>query len=113
MLKQKVDNPRYPHLVVITRVDFEDEFSDETLERTLYDGMGRGFTDTTTTGGTEVDVNKRKASIPVRFDKWTEPILDGDKIRVVKTDGVVENGRVRDFEPDNDRTIIYWEVVRV
>lgn len=114
MLKSKVDNPRYPHHVVITRVEISDDpFSEEQTERVLYDGIGRSYTDTTTTGSVKVDYNKRKSSIPMRFDKWEEPVLDGDTIKTIKNGKLVEEGRVRDFEPDNDRTVIYWDLVRV
>ena len=114
MLKQKVDNPRYPQIVTITRVECSDNpFDGASTERVLYSGVGRSFTDTTTTGGSQVDVNKRKSSIPVRFDKWEEPILDGDTIKTTKDGRLLEIGRVRDFEPDNNRTLIYWDLVRV
>mgnify|MGYP001018113077 FL=1 len=62
----------------------------------------------------KVDINKRKASIPVRYDEWEadrQP-LDGDTIQVT-VGANSEIGRVRDSEPDNDRTIVYWELVRV
>ena len=114
MIAECVNNPRYPHRVIITRVELSDDpFAEETSERVLYDGVGRSFTDTTTTGGKGVDSNKRKASIPVRYDGWDEPVLDGDTIKTIKNDKLVEIGRVRDFEPDNNRTLIYWELVRV
>lgn len=111
MLEVKPNNPRYPHQVTITRSEAASPF-DEVTSRVLYQGCGRAYTDTTTTGDNNVDLNRRKCSIPMCFDKWTEPVLDGDIITVVK--GVLtETGRVRDFEPDNDRTVIYWELVRV
>lgn len=114
MLKRKVDNPRFPHTVIITRVENpSNPFDDNAVERELYNGKGRSYTDTTTTGTAYVDLNKRKSSIPVRFDEWKEPILDGDTIKTVKNGALVEVGRVRDFEPDNNRTVIYWDLVRV
>ena len=81
---------------------------------TLYKGKGRSFTDTTTNGMGNVDINKRKASIPVRYDKWeaSRQPLDGDTIYATVGNNT-EEGRVRDSEPDNDRTIVYWELVRV
>ena len=111
MLEVKPNNPRYPHGVRIVRVEASSPF-DETSERVLYCGCGRAYTDTTTTGDNNVDMNRRKCSIPVRFDLWDEPVLDGDTITVIKGT-LTEVGRVRDFEPDNDRTVIYWELVRV
>lgn len=135
MRKSAVDNPRYPHEVKVIRKYKASEDNNpmrraetETADLIIYKGDGRGFTDTTTTGDSEVDSNKRKASIPVRFDKWTddtatgrkesvpdgEPCypLDGDTIEIVKGTVITETGEVKDFEPDNDRTLIYWELTR-
>lgn len=98
--------------------DIRYEFPDESEEIThdvvvvLYEGAGRVFTDTTTTGSTKMDYNRRKCSIPVRFDEWTHEILDGDRI-AVKVGDVIYDGEVKDAEPDNDRTLIYWERPRV
>ena len=39
----------------------------EDKETILYYGEGRSYTDTTTEGDKNVDQNKRKASIPVRY----------------------------------------------
>lgn len=116
MLKETIDNPRWPHIIKVERKTYSDDpFEDGEETEVLYEGEGRSYTDTTTTGGgTEeerVDVNKRKASIPVRFDKWAKPILAGDTITATMGD-VVEQGMVRDFEPDNNRSVVYWEVVR-
>lgn len=127
MLKKKIDNPRYPHCIRILRSRPETESNNplarqlsEDVEYVIYDGRGRSFTDTTTDGDNQVDRNKRKASIPMRFDRWGPlgegcgDILypkDGDTI-IVKMGNVFEYGRVKDFEPDNDRSIIYWEYVR-
>ena len=113
-LRKKIDNPRYPHFVTITRLVVNDNpFSDEEEEEViLYDGIGRVYTDTTTTGSTKMDYNRRKCSIPVRFDKWKEEILDGDKI-LVNVGKISYSGVINDCEPDNDRTVIYWERLRV
>ena len=137
MRKEVISNPRYPHTIKIVRIleevvpvenasEIEDEdpfASNETSnpqtktereEVILYEGCGRSFTDTTTNGMGKVDINKRKASIPVRYDKWeaSRQPLDGDTIHVIICFNT-EDGRVRDSEPDNDRTIVYWELVRV
>lgn len=141
MKKEVIVNDRYPHHVKITRrkeaVESDDPFEratggEETI--IIYEGKGRSYTDTTTNGTGSVDVNKRKASIPVRFDEWdglvvsqqqTEqegseeesesetPLwpMDGDIIEVTKGN-VTEAGKVRDFEPDNNRSVIYWELTR-
>lgn len=137
MRKEVISNPRYPHAIKIVRIlekvvpvenasEIEDEdpfatnsSSDpqtktEKEKITLYKGKGRSFTDTTTNGMGNVDINKRKASIPVRYDKWeaSRQPLDGDTIYATVGNNT-EEGRVRDSEPDNDRTIVYWELVRV
>ena len=78
----------------------------------LYDGPCRAFTDTTTTGSSLMDSNKRKCSLPVPFGMWAMEILDGDSIDV-KVGDIEYKGVVKDFEPDNDRTLIYWERPRV
>lgn len=137
MRKEFISNPRYPHTIKIVRilekvvpventseVEDEDPFASndnsdpqtktEREEIILYEGCGRTFTDTTTNGMGKVDINKRKASIPVRYDKWeaSRQPLDGDTIYATIGNNT-EEGRVRDSEPDNDRTIVYWELVRV
>lgn len=86
----------------------------EEYEDVLYEGKGRSYTDTTTYGDGTVDRNKRKASIPVRYDKWgagRKP-LDGDTIYATAGNNT-EIGMVRDCEPDNDRSVVYWDFVRV
>lgn len=112
MLRTKPNNPRYPHTVRIVRKEYTDNpFDGEVVERVLYEGVARCYTDTTTVGGNEVAENRRKISIPVRFDEWEEPILAGDK--VFTTVGEIhEEWNVSDFEPDNDRTVVYCEMVR-
>lgn len=121
MRKVEVKNPRYPHTIKIIRVAVAGDPEDPLYEgpgdggdEVLYEGRGRSFTDTTTNGTQEVDLNKRKASIPVRYDEWPEGgiPLDGDTIYATVGHNT-EEGRVRDCEPDNDRTIVYWEFVRV
>lgn len=135
MLKEEIINPRYPHEILIYRVwkkntdnasavDDDDPFaestpsgngSDSIEERTvLYQGKGRSYTDTTTNGDGKVESNKRKASIPVRFDEWGKDSwpLDGDTIEVTMGN-VKERGTVKDFEPDNNRSVVYWELLRV
>lgn len=116
MLKEKIDNPRWPHYICIDRTDTGDNpFSEEVSTSNIYDGVGRSYTDTTTTGGgteeSRVDVNKRKASIPVRFDGWEIPVEVGDTITVTMGN-MTESGMIKDVEPDNNRTVIYWELTR-
>lgn len=137
MRKEVISNPRYPHTIKIVRIQGrivpventseigdEDPFASndtsspqtktERKEVILYEGCGRSFTDTTTNGMGNVDINKRKASIPVRYDKWEadKQPLDGDIIYATVGNNT-EKGRVRDSEPDNERSIVYWELVRV
>lgn len=134
MLEEEIFNPRYPHTIRIVRkntslsginADPDDPLAepvkksacgcdDMQEEEVLYEGIGRSFTDTTTNGNVEVDTNKRKASIPVRYDEWGvgEKPLDGDTIYATVGNNT-EIGRVRDCEPDNNRTLVYWDFVRV
>lgn len=128
MLEEEIINPRYPHTIKIVRIttniksvdaDDDDPLAEESTEEvqaeeTLYEGVGRSYTDTTTNGNVEVDTNKRKASIPVRYDKWEKGKLplDGDTIYATVGNNT-EIGRVRDCEPDNNRTVVYWDFVRV
>jgi hypothetical protein len=117
MLKNEIDNPRYPHRIrIIRKVIGEWLSGNEEQEIVIYDGEGRSYTETTTTGDRKVDTNKRKASIPVRFDEW--PAADengnpripmsGDILYATKG-SITEEWEVKDFEPDNNRTVVYGE----
>lgn len=123
MIVDEIINERYPHGILIRRVvpgrvDAENPFSDsaslDDVEAVVYDGEGRSFTDTTTEGNNYIDENKRKASIPVRYDEWDAGIkpTDGDLIRVTIGNNV-EDGVVYDCESDNNRTLVYWKLRRV
>ena len=125
MEKENIRNPRYPHLIKIVRkvvgkADPDDPFADndapvgEDKEIILYNDEGRSYTDTTTVGDKYVDQNKRKASIPVRYDEWgaVRCPLDGDTIYATIGNNT-EVGIVKDCEPDNNRTVVYWEYIRV
>lgn len=125
MRKANIRNPRYPHTIKIVRVlvgkaDENDPFADddakvgEDTEIVIYEGEGRSYTDTTTEGGKNVDENKRKASIPVRYDEWDAGRcpLDGDMIYATVGNNV-EVGMVKDCESDNNRTVVYWDFTRV
>ena len=121
MEKSEIINKRYPHVVKITRKGVgegieDDPFAEDVEPETevLYEGEGRSFTDTTTEGDKWVDENKRKASIPVRYDEWgagKQP-LDGDEIEVLIGSNR-EVGIIKDSEPDNNRTVVYWNFRRV
>jgi hypothetical protein len=123
MRKERIDNPRYPHHITIVRKVYDDWLSSQSSTSSdgdgdiiIYDGVGRSYTDTTTTGDAKVDSNKRKASIPVRFDKWPSPDnkhgqlvpMSGDILTVTKGN-ITEYWEVKDFEPDNDRSVVYGE----
>ena len=111
MRKNKVRNPRYPHSIRIVRMIYPDRYTkSEATEEVIYEGAGRSYTDTTTTGDAKVDTNKRKASIPRRFDEWEngKVPMSGDILRVVKG-SITEEWEVKDFEPDNDRSVVYGE----
>ncbi len=124
MEKPYINNPRYPHVIKIVRVipgkgDDDNPFADddadvEDKEIVIYEGIGRSFTDTTTEGDKKVDENKRKASIPVRYDEWDAGRcpLDGDLIYSTVGNNT-EQGMVKDCEPDNNRTVVYWDFTRV
>ena len=151
MKKNIIDNPRYPHHIKIVRRVEKDWLDDDTVlaetvpngtgtaaEETetgeedndnfiiIYEGEGRSYTDTTTTGDARVDSNKRKASIPVRFDEWPKAETDadatgkaasilvpmsGDLLYVTKGN-ICEEWEVKDFEPDNNRSVVYGEMNR-
>lgn len=139
MRKEVIDNPRYPHHIRIVRRVERDWLDDGTsssessssssssssdddfYEVTIYEGEGRSYTDTTTTGDAKVDTNKRKASIPVRYDEWpgadvsqnTGPMtpMSGDILYVTKG-FITEEWEVKDFEPDNNRSVVYGEINR-
>lgn len=105
---------------IVGKADPSDPFADDDApvgndeEVVIYEGEGRSYTDTTTEGDKYVDQNKRKASIPVRYDEWVagKCPLDGDTIYATVGNNV-EKGMVKDCEPDNNRTVVYWEFIRV
>lgn len=130
MRKVKIDNPRYPHYIRIIRKVVKDWLDDDdnvvdvagstdgsdegadTDETVVYEGVGRSYTETTTTGDKKVDTNKRKASIPVRFNEWSTLVpMSGDIVYVTKG-AVTEEWEVKDFEPDNNRSVVYGEMNR-
>ena len=123
MRKAKVENPRYPHYIKIVRRMLPDRYSEQEYdEQIVYEGKGRSYTDTTTTGDAKVQSNKRKASIPMRFDKWPQNTtassqetklfpMSGDLLYVTKGN-LSEEWEVKDFEPDNDRSVVYGEMNR-
>lgn len=121
---EDIENERYPHDIQIVRVlqgkgDDDNPYAEDDApvvdaEDVLYEGIGRIYTDTTTTGDANVDENKRKTSIPVRYDEWSNDDfpLDGDLIRCT-IGSHTEEGIVKDCEADNNHTIVYWSLRRV
>ena len=106
--------------MIVGKTDQSDPFADDDApvghdeEIVIYEGEGRSYTDTTTEGDKYVDQNKRKASIPVIYDEWVagKCPLDGDTIYATVGNNI-EIGMVKDCEPDNNRTVVYWEFIRV
>ncbi len=106
--------------MIVGKTDPSDPFADDDApvgydeEIVIYEGEGRSYTDTTTEGDKYVDQNKRKASIPVRYDEWVagKCPLDGDTIYATVGNNT-EKGIVKDCEPDNNRTVVYWNLTRV
>lgn len=120
MRKEVVNNPRYPHYIRIIRKVVSNWLEDEQTEQDfiVYAGPGRSYTDTTTTGDAKVDTNKRKCSIPMRFDTWGGEVngaqlvpMSGDMVYIIKG-RIREEWEVKDFEPDNDRSVVYGEYNR-
>lgn len=113
MLQESIVNPRYPHHITIVRKTGGDWLDNTTeQESVVYEGEGRSYTDTTTTGNDKVDINNRKASIPVRYDEWNGIFpMSGDILTVVKGN-ITEEWEVKDFEPDNNRSVVYGEMNR-
>ena len=110
MRKESIENARYPHTIKVVRVTFGDWLSstssDGENEQLIYYGAGRCFT-SGGVGGNAVDITSRQISIPVRFDKWGTLIpSSGDRVEVTMGE-VTETMEVKDFEPDNNRTLIY------
>lgn len=122
MKKTVVSNPRYPHCIRIVRkvaAEWLSENDGDVSEELIYEGCGRSYTDTTTYGNKVVDVNKRKCSIPVRYDEWPAPSdtfgprvpMSGDMLYVTKGE-TTEVWEVKDFEPDNNRSVVYGQLNR-
>lgn len=110
MRKKRIINPRYPHHVKVVRVTYPGRWDEETepTETILYDGVGRCSTNGAVEGK-QVDISHRYISIPVRFDEWrgAKP-SSGDTVEV-NIGAITETMTVKDFEPDNGRTLLYCE----
>lgn len=110
MRKHIIDNPRYPHVVKVMRMSQVDWLSDDDKQsgEVIYFGKGK----CQTSGGTEgraVDMMTRQISIPVRFDEWGELVPSSGDIVTVGMGSIVETMELKDFEPDNNRTVLYCQ----
>ncbi len=113
MRKNKVFNPPYPHTIKIVRRELPGRYESGPLtEHTVYEGPGRSYTETTTTGDAKVQENKRKASIPVKFSEWEGLTPKSGDILIAIKGEITEEWEVKDWEPDNGRTVIYGELNR-
>ncbi len=103
----RVNNPRYPHTVKVVRITYPDRWSgEEPTETVLYSGEGRCSTNGSVEGK-KVDISHRYISIPVRFDQWrgVKPMA-GDTVSV-EMGAITETMEIEDFEPDNNRSVLY------
>lgn len=110
MRKNRIINPAYPHHVKVVRVTYADRYDKDTepTESVLYSGMGRCYTNGTV-DGKSVDKTHRYISIPVRFDEWTGATpSSGDSVEV-NIGAITKTMTIKDFEPDNNRTVLYCE----
>ena len=109
MKKQRISNPRYPHTIKIVRVTYPDlwqQSNEEPQEQVVYLGAGRCYSNGSVQGRS-VDISTRQISIPVRVDEWGELYpLSGDTVTVIMG-RITETMEVKDFEPDNNRTVLY------
>lgn len=113
MLKNIVNNPRYPHTIRVVRVTYGegDWLSDnqQRKEQNIYFGPGRCYSSGGSVEGKAVDITYRQISIPVRFDEWNALVpASGDCVEVT-IGKIIETMTVKEFEPDNNRTVLYCE----
>lgn len=114
-MAKKINNPRWPHKVVILReVVFDPLVDIEPKEaRVIYEGVCRSYQKeyVSTTG--EVMTSKRVLSLPQTLTDWTSEtiILENDLVEV-DYGSYVEKGIVVDKQPNNLGTDIYWNYGR-
>ena len=108
MRKQVANNPRYPHHVRVVRVAYPDRWAEESepAETVIYSGEGRCYTNGGVEGG-QVDNTIRYISIPVSVNDWGSIWPYSGDIVTVTIGNVTETMEVKDFEPDNNRTVLY------
>ena len=110
MRRQETYNPRYPHTIKVVRVTYNegDWLSDEEgrSEAVVYSGAGRCYTG----GGVQgkaVDITTRQISIPVSVNEWGNLHPSSGDVVEVTMGGITETMELKDFEPDNNRTVLY------
>lgn len=114
-MAKKISNPRWPHVVKITRtVPFDPLVQIEPEEaKVVYEGKCRSYQKeyVSTTG--EVMTSKRILSLPTKLSDWTSEtiILENDMVEV-NYGSYVETGIVVDKQPNNLGTDIYWSYDR-
>ena len=110
MRKQRIINLRFPHHVKVVRLTYPERYSDETgpTETIIYSGEGRCYSNGSVEGR-QVDITHRYISIPVNVNGWSglHP-LSGDTVTVTMGK-ITETMEVKDFDPDNNRTLLYCE----
>jgi hypothetical protein len=111
-----MNNPRFPHRVVIRRVVKGDPFDaapDDSEGAVIYDGACRSYVRTvsTRTGKGDVLTDMRVLAVPVRRDEWADMPVEGDYLEV-SIGCVTEYGHVTDKLPNNFGTDVVWKYVR-
>ena len=108
MRKQRIINLRFPHHVKVVRLTYQGRYSTgtEPTETVIYSGKGRCYSNGSVEGR-QVDITHRYISIPVNVNGWSglHP-LSGDTVTVTMGN-ITETMEVKDFEPDNNRTVLY------
>ena len=109
-----VDNPRFPHKVIIKRFKQGDPFDGTGADNdVVYSGICRSYT---TRRAFNVAIGnvlsgQRILSIPLKRDEWVNMPEEGDEVEV--TIGVVtEYGIVVDKLPNNFGTNVVWRYGR-
>ena len=108
MRKQRIINQRFPHHVKVVRLTYPGRYSTgtEPAETVIYSGEGRCYS-SGSVEGRQVDISHRYISIPVGFSEWgEEKPYNGDTVEVT-IGNITETMEVKDFEPDNNRTLLY------
>jgi hypothetical protein len=111
-----MNNPRFPHKVVIRRVAKGDPFGaspDDSEGVVIYDGACRSYVRTISTRTQKGDVltDARVLAVPVKRDEWTDMPVEGDYLEVL-VGSVMEYGYVTDKLPNNFGTDFVWKYER-